>query len=1122
VPHADPMKDKLQASDYRFILTCLVLFCAAAWYSTHNFYRAFPEASIDFRVNRDGGRLLAERFLATQNYNLAGYRQASRFDFDDTAKTFIEREAGLEQANRLMGSRLRLWRWEYRWFQPQHKEEYRAAVTVAGEIAGFTHELPEDAARSDATTADARTLAEDFLRTRMHRDPTSLEFVQVNETARPHRTDRVFTWKESDFNLHDATYRIAITTLGNEVGGVSQYLKVPEQWQRDFEHLRSKNAFTETVDTAVMVALLAGMVVILVMRTRRQDVRWRRAAIVGAIGMVLALCAQLNSLPLAEFGYPTTDSYPSFLSRQLLNALLAALASGAFLFLMTAGSEPLYREAFRDQISLGNLFRPRGLRTKRFFKGAILGITLTAIFIAYQTIFYIVASRLGAWAPAEVPYSDELNTRFPWVFVLFGGYFPAVFEEFVFRMFAIPFLQRLVRWLPLALVLAGFTWGFGHAGYPNEPFYIRGVEVGIGGVALGIIMLRWGILPTLVWHYSVDAMYSAMLMLRSPSLYFKLSGAASAGVIVLPVIAALIAYRQRGGFEPDQGLHNADELGPVELAAAPVAGAAVRPAYQALATRVRLAAIAIFAVGLLAYLIPVERFGESPRYNLTADQARAPADAFLREQGLDPASFRHVTYPAAHWGGDDSLAGKYFLERQSMAAASKMFEQYRPIQCWGIRYYRSLDQEEVLVTVHPESRRILRYDHTLPEDRPGADLTDDAARQVASTFAGAHGIEITAMELKESTSEKKKARRDHTLVWEARAGDPRNLDEAHYRVEIQVAGDRASSWRSFWKLPETYTRSREQSNFISIAVTVLRIAVILVGLGWGVWQLVRNIRQGLVRWKVAVPLAAVATLLMAAATLLRLPLAYQDYPTAIPLATFQATLYIEVGLALVGGFLMMGAIAGLLTSSFPDLIDAFRAASRHWTAVDAVYALLAAVGSLLCVHRLNALLNARFHAQALVSVSPLGLIATAAPAVTALADAFSAAALLAAALAVIVLIARRVSPRWMIAPLALVALLGAVPQQVRTPSELALQYCMVVLAGATAYGFCLWFGRGNYLAYALVFWALSLRTALAELFGNDLAGAHAQGWIVAAALAFTVIWVLLPARMRRIPSDIAC
>jgi hypothetical protein len=151
--------------------------------------------------------------------------------------------------------------------------------------------------------------------------------------------------------------------------------------------------------------------------------------------------------------------------------------------------------------------------------------------------------------------------------VLFGGFLPAVSEEFMFRMFAIPFLSKLLRSVGIAVVLAGFIWGFGHAGYPQQPFWIRGVEVGIGGVALGLIMLRWGILPTLVWHYSVDAMYTALLLLRSHHPYFVLSGAASAGIMVLPVLVALIAYLRHGGFAPATGLTNADE-GSAEVTAA--------------------------------------------------------------------------------------------------------------------------------------------------------------------------------------------------------------------------------------------------------------------------------------------------------------------------------------------------------------------------------------------------------------------------------------------------------------------------------------------------------------------------------------------------------------------------
>ena len=687
------MKERLRASDYRFILICAALLAATTWFSVRNFYRAFPEASIDFKVSREDARNIAARFLADQGYRLEDYRHAAQFTYDEQAKTFLEREAGLERANRIMGTRVRLWRWAYRWFRPLQKEEYNVEITPLGQLAGFEHELPEDAARPAATTAQARALAEDFLRTRLARDPLSLDFVEANDAVRPHRVDRTFTWKERDFQLDDATNRIEVTVLGNEVGGYREYLKIPEQWKRDYQRLRSKNEVAATIDTAVTLLLVVGMVIVIILRVRRHDVPWRRASLVGLTAIVLGFLAQLNEFPLHEFGYPTTDSYGSFLSREFLNALLSALGAGGLLFILTAGAEPLYREMFGDKVSLGNLFTLRGLRTKRFFLGSILGITLTGIFIAYQTAFYILAYKYGAWSPADVPYTDLLNTRFPWAFVLFGGFLPAVSEEFLFRMFAIPFLRNLTRSMIVAVILAGFIWGFGHASYPQQPFYIRGVEVGIGGVALGIIMLRFGILPTLVWHYSVDAMYSAMLLVRSESLYFKLSGFGAAGIMVLPVLIALVAYWRRGGFEPDTGLLNRDDVAEPGLqsdtsdAAHPGEAAEDEAAppdslpYRPLAPSVRWTAVVLLILGLASLVIPVAQFGESPDYQLSRDRARAASDAFLKSQGLDPAAFQHVTYPAAHWDGPDSLAGKYFLERLPTGC--------RPNKSWALQPTRS-------------------------------------------------------------------------------------------------------------------------------------------------------------------------------------------------------------------------------------------------------------------------------------------------------------------------------------------------------------------------------------------------------------------------------------------------
>ncbi|MGA2267645.1 MAG: type II CAAX endopeptidase family protein [Bryobacteraceae bacterium] len=1114
------MKERLRASDYRFIAVCLVLFAGATWYSVRNFYRAFPEASIDFRVNRAGAQALAGGFLAGQGYRVEDYRQASRFSFDDQAKTFLEREAGLEQANRIMGTRVRLWRWAYRWFRPQQKEEYGVEITPRGELAGFRHEIPEEAARPAASAGQARALAEDFLRTRMHRDPASLEFVEESDQTRPHRVDRELTWKERDFNLRDATIRLTVTVLGNEVGGYREYLKIPEQWTRDYQRLRSRNEVTQIIDTAVMVALILGLVVVIVMRVRRQDVRWRRAAVVGLVGMALSLCASLNQFPLNEFGYPTTDSYGSFLSQQLLQAMLSALGSGGLLFVLIAGAETLYREALPNQISLGNLFRPRGLRTKRFFLGVILGVTLAGIFIAYQTAFYIVAYRFGAWSPAEVPYDNLLNTRFPWLFVLFFGFFPAVSEEGLFRMFAIPLLHKLVRYLPVAVVLAAFIWGFGHAGYPQQPFYIRGLEVGIGGVALGLIMLRWGILPTLVWHYSVDAGYTALLLVRSHNLYFQLSGAASAGIVVLPLAAALVAYWWRGGFEPESGLLNAEESAahrePAEAAPAGCPpGPAATAEHRPLTARVRLAAIAIFAAGLLSLLIPVSRFGDSPKYQIPAGRARAAADAFLNEQGLDSGGFRHLTYPEAHWSGGDSLAGKYFLERRPVSFASHLFERYRPVQHWMTRYFKSLDQEEYTVSVHPETGKVLGFAHTIPEDRTGADIPEDRARQIASAFAAAQGWDLAAMDLKESTSEKKKARRDYTLEWEARAGDPRNLDEAHYRAHLEVAGDRVSSLRSYWKIPEAYERGRERQNALAIALLALRIGAIAGAVVYALWLLIQRTRKGLVRWRGAIRLAVPTTLLFALGPLLSIELMLKAYSTAMPLETYRAIMYTALLMTVIFAFLILGAAAALLTSFCPESMAALRAASRRLLGLDAGAALLVAIGLWVFLNQLDAVLADRFHAQALFAIGSPDLIVSHAPALAAVAEAARSLLMNAAILAFIAIVVRKLPKWWMLAPLALAALSVNLSGDIRTPGEFALQYGMALIWGGCAVLFCLCFARKNYLAYALVLWMLALRPAMMQLFGNANPALQMQGWMVAGVLALSVAWAVAPALGRR-------
>jgi len=667
-------------------------------------------------------------------------------------------------------------------------------------------------------------------------------------------------------------------------------------------------------------------------------------------------------------------------------------------------------------------------------------------------------------------------------------------------------------------------------------------------VALGIVMLRFGILPTLVWHYSVDAMYSAMLLVRSESLYFKLSGLGAAGIMVLPILIALAAYWRQGGFAPETGLLNRDDVAEPDSAGAalldaqaaalsdaqPGADSTTAPAgeaapsdstpYRPLGVPLRWACGAVLALGLASLAIPVAHFGESPDYKLSLDRARSATDVFVRSRGLDPAAFQHVTYPAAHWDGPDSLAGKYFLERLPLRAAATLFERNRPMQVWMTRYFKSLDQEEITVSVHPETGKVTGFGHTIPETRPGADIAPERAREIAAQFAVSLGWDTAAMDLKESSAEKKKARRDHSLVWEARPGDPRNVDQTHWRVAVSVSGDRVTSARGFWKLPEDWQRDRERENALAIVIAVLKIAVIAGLIVYAMWILIQGTRQGTVRWRAALRLAVPATLLFPVAPLLSAGLMLKNYRTDVPLETFQAMTYVVLAMSVIFGFLLMGGAAAIVVTFYPDAVPALRRGNRAAMAFDALAALLAATGIALALHQLQGILVDRFHAQAVLSIASPNIIASTAPALAALAGAVRGLLTDAALLGLLVLLAGQLTrPLKQIRVVgyaaALLALCATLPSEIRTPGEFLLQYTIALVTAAAAIAFCRFFARRNYLAYALALWLMALRTPMMQLFGTGNGALEMQAWLIAAMMAATLVWAVAPALLGRASAD---
>jgi hypothetical protein len=270
-----------------------------------------------------------------------------------------------------------------------------------------------------------------------------------------------------------------------------------------------------------------------------------------------------------------------------------------------------------------------------------------------------------------------------------------------------------------------------------------------------------------------------------------------------------------------------------------------------------------------------------------------------------------------------------------------------------------------------------------------------------------------------------------------------------------------------------------------------------------------------VRWGRAIRLAVPATLLFALGMLLSFELMLKSYSTAIPLETYQATMYIALLMTVIFMFLVLGAAAALIALFYPESMGAFRRASRGLLGLDAGAALLAGAGLAILLTQHDALLLDRFHAQALFAIGSPDLIVSRAPALAAVAEAVRSVLMNAATLALIAIVVKKLPKWWMVALLALAALTVNLSGDIRTPGEFALQYAMAAIWAGCAVLFCLCFARKNYLAYALVLWAMALHPAMTELFGNGNPALERQGWMVAGVLAVSVVWAVAPALRRK-------
>ena len=911
----EPHLSRLEGKDLRTLLLWIVIGILGAVAATRYFHAAFPEAAVDLKVSKTEVLEKARKFLAANGTPVQGYESSIVFRVDENAKSYLEREVGLEKANKLMADEVSVWGWDARFFRPQQQEEFHVSVSPAGTIVGFSHTVEEARAGARLERDAARKIAEDFARAH-YPGFANYDYLpaEANSSDRPNRRDWSFTWEKRGFKApqrdNGAPYRLRVSVLGDQPGGAEEFLKVPEDWERSYQKLRSSNMFYGSLALIPYMFLNGAMLWVLFDLGRRGIIRWRGALQLGMVLAVLFFAMTANNWPLTRAGYDTNASYSSFLLQHLVQAAAGSLLLGLMVALTVAAAEPLYRVSQPDQLRLNAAWTLPGIRTKEFFRSCVVGLGMAAGHIGFVVLFYLLGSRVGVWAPQDIPYTDVLSTHFPWLFPLTIGVYAATSEEFLFRLFAIPFLMRLTRSRVVAVILPAFFWGFLHSTYPQQPGYIRGIEVGLIGIVAGVVMLRYGILATLVWHYTVDAALISLFLLRSGNAYFRVSGALVAAGALVPLLISGGFYLARRRFEPDEALLNraqplADQPTSVEV---PVQQAATTVETLTPA-RIKLV-VGCGVIGLLLILFAKPQLiGDFVRLGVNSTQAAGRGDEVLRARGIHPERYHRAATLADR---SDSYANEYLRRKVGIAGANRVYREKVPLALWRVRYFRDGETEEYSAIVRPDGG-VHAFRHTLEEKAAGAKLTREQAQALGEKYLREEKkLDLAKWKLVESKSDERPARTDHRFVWEEKqpsAGS--GTDAVYVRTELLVQGDEVSGYRVFIKIPEQWERDQQKRTLPRVLRTVWRI-ILFAGLAGGTLVLFfKNLRQQSVPWRRLAGWAMAALAGTALVVFNGIPNVMANYQTAIPLRTFEAITGVSLFVAVLVGYASAFFLLGL-------------------------------------------------------------------------------------------------------------------------------------------------------------------------------------------------------------------
>ena len=963
--------------------SALCVFGVLRWFGD-----AFSVLDLDVRMSRTMAIDEAKRINDALKLTDVRLGEAvASFDGNAAAQTFIELEGGGKPAlkpflgNRAADDEFTLYRWRVRLFSPGVEREVQVAFSPGGRPVSFFARLPQAEAGAALSPDDARAIAVASATRDWHVDFDRYRPLTASATTQPgKRVDHEFVYErmlEGAPSIGDGRLRLRLVVAGDRLTQLQRFVYVPEAFSRRYATMRSAN---NNIATAASVAAgvfygLGGCVIGLIWLMRRHQVRWAPSSKWAAVVALLIMGAGLSSVSGNWIGYDTATSAATHRITGITGAIVGGVTTWLLLTVVFATAEGLGRLAFGRQPQLWRSWLLPQAHSRAIWGRTLAGYAWIGFDLAFIALFYFVVQRyLGWWSPSDSLIDPNiLGTPQPWLAPVSRSLQAGMMEEALFRAIPLAGAALLGRrfgreklFIGVALVLQAIVFGCAHANYPGQPAYARPIELFVPSLVWGLVYLRYGLVPGMLFHFGFD-----LVLMSIPLFVTDVPGIVFDRAMVIAILAVpllvLTVQRIRAGRLID--LPESERNGAAGPASAETASTeeavldvvhgdmatpspAASPIVTAALGRRAAQGLAVLAiVGLVGLAMRTMQPLDAPGLSIDRDQALTIAERALDARGirLDARWKRSVKA----FGVADGLASAFVWREGGAPLFSKLIGGTLAPPHWEVRFARFdgdvVERDAwrvVVVDDRPAPDGVRLIEHDVPESRPGKRLTEAEARPIAEAAIlawlkqPASGLRAVSARATEDP-----ARVDWAFVY---ADDAIRLPAGgEARIVVAMDGDEVSAVGRSVFVPDAWEREQRGRDD---ALRVARVAAGVLGLALAiaiVVSLVRRIARGEASGRAAVVTASLMVLALSAGVVLGLDASRFGFGVAQPYSAQMLRLALQwAGVAAAGA--VFGALVGAVGVRIASRADVGRphdgSAWQAWIAPFALAAFVAGVG----------------------------------------------------------------------------------------------------------------------------------------------------------------------------------